>query len=157
MQLSELREAYYEKSGQASEVARKLGFAGIALLAVGLSAKTSADLGQALAGFKIDGTLLGLLGLSQAAYVGGKAVAPGPVTELNQKLDQVRELERRFKEAAATAWAATPPPTRDQAHGQTAAPAAYQTYLAAANEAMTMVEQRIGGRHPTARIEPDLP
>jgi hypothetical protein len=60
---------------------------GGALLVVGL---------RDLASFSIPETLLGVLGLSQVVYIGGKLVAPPTCSELNTATTALRELERDF-------------------------------------------------------------
>ena len=53
-----------------------------------------------LAEFTIPAGLLALLGLSQVAYVGGKAVTP-KVADLDQALTKAREAEESFKKAVS--------------------------------------------------------
>ena len=60
---------------------------GGALLVVGL---------RDLASFSIPETLLGVLGLSQVVYIGGKLVAPPTCSELNTATTALREMERDF-------------------------------------------------------------
>lgn len=113
--------------------------------------------GKSLAEFKIPEGLLGLLGLSQATYIGGKVTAPAPVDELDQQLKKVCDLEQKFNQAVATAWKATQPATRDLAAAKVAAPDSYSAYRTAAATALEMLDERIGGRHPSANQEPDIP
>ena len=110
-----------------------------------------------LANFTIPEGLLGLLGLSQVTYVAGKVTAPAPVDELNQQLDKVRNLEGKFGDAVATAWRTTPPTTRDLESAKKAAAEAYMAFRVAADNALEMLSQRIGGRHATANVEPNIP
>ena len=49
-----------------------------------------------LASFTIPGTLLGILGLSQAVYIGGKVVTKSPIGELDGAIDDLRGLEKKF-------------------------------------------------------------
>ena len=51
-----------------------------------------------LASFKISPELLGLLGLSQTIFIGGKAAETTGYMELNKKLDDVRQHENKFLE-----------------------------------------------------------
>jgi hypothetical protein len=74
---------------------------GGALVIVGLSD---------LASFSIPETLLGILGLSQVVYIGGKLVAPPAVSELNAATTALRELERDFVVTAARTPDPAPPP-----------------------------------------------
>lgn len=55
-----------------------------------------------LAEFTIPPTLLGVLGLSQVVYVGGKAVAPATFEEVNKALDALRKHERDIAAKAMT-------------------------------------------------------
>jgi len=135
---------------------------GIALLYAGLTgsgAETQGANGGAtgLADFEIGDSLLGLLGLSQVAYVGGKAVSStSPVQELDKALKELRKLEDTFTHSVAQSWAAAPP-ARDMGEAKMAAPAEYAAYMTAANVAAQMLEDQIGGRHPDMEIEPALP
>ena len=71
---------------------------GGALLVVGL---------RDLATFSIPDTLLGVLGLSQVVYVGGKLVAPPTFAELNTATTALRQLEKDFVATATS----TPDPS----------------------------------------------
>ena len=55
-----------------------------------------------LASFSIPESLLGILGLSQAVYVGGKLVSKSPVGELDTALDELRTLEKKFVDQSVT-------------------------------------------------------
>jgi hypothetical protein len=64
---------------------------GIALLVTGVNE---------LATFSIPQTLLGILGLSQGVYLAGKLVTPTSIGELDTATTELRELEKKFTEAA---------------------------------------------------------
>jgi len=64
---------------------------GVALLAGGITE---------LASFEIPTTLLGILGLSQVVYVGGKLVMPTSLSELNSAVTELRALEKNYVDAA---------------------------------------------------------
>jgi hypothetical protein len=49
-----------------------------------------------IASFKIPDTLLGVLGLSQAAYVGGKLVSPPAYGDLDKLLTEIRTMEDNY-------------------------------------------------------------
>lgn len=94
--------------------------------------------GESLATFAIPHNLLALLGLSNVVFLGGKALGPD-VSELNTKMDTVREAERT--------WVAkvTPDTTKQQDEAKrvaaiTAAPSEYQVYITAAREAARMLK-----------------
>jgi hypothetical protein len=57
---------------------------------------------QDLASFSIPDNLLGVLGLSQVVYVGGKLVAPPSMADLDKALTELRQLESEFRNAAIT-------------------------------------------------------
>jgi hypothetical protein len=65
-----------------------------------------------LASFKISPELLALLGLSQTVFIGGKATETTGYSELNKKLDEVRQHENKylelFKDADAKEQAKAP-------------------------------------------------
>lgn len=65
---------------------------GVAILAAGINE---------LASFKIPETLLGLLGLSQFVYVGGKVVASTSLGDLNSAVTELRDLETQIIDAAS--------------------------------------------------------
>jgi hypothetical protein len=58
-----------------------------------------------LATFEIPDALLGLLGLSQAVFITGKAMEKSPFAELEAKLASVRANEKKFQESIAQAAA----------------------------------------------------
>jgi hypothetical protein len=64
-----------------------------------------------LSSFTIPASLLGILGLSQAVYVGGKLVTPTSASKLNPLVDQMRETEAKaHSRAAAPGGGAGPGP-----------------------------------------------
>jgi hypothetical protein len=68
---------------------------GISLLMVGLSG---------LANFTIPESLLGVIGLSQATYIGGKIAAPATFSGLDAKLTDLRKAQADFLAATADKW-----------------------------------------------------
>jgi hypothetical protein len=56
-----------------------------------------------LSSFTIPETLLGILGLSQAVYIGGKLVTPTTMTDLNKAIADLRDLESKFRLAVSAA------------------------------------------------------
>ena len=62
-----------------------------------------------LSGFTIPESILGVLGLSQAIYVGGKLTEPTSTKDFDDALKQLRDLETAFSDAArARGFAALP-------------------------------------------------
>lgn len=126
---------------------------GIAFLLSALDPAAAAETG----GFQIPDAFLALLGLSQAGYVGGKAVSPAPVAELDRQLTRVRELDARLKQACAAQWQSSGAPAEFSAAAARAAAAPeYEAYMAEANVAAKMVEQRTGNSVTQDQIEPDM-
>jgi hypothetical protein len=74
---------------------------GTALLMVGLNG---------LADFTIPQTLLGLIGLSQATYIGGKIVTPTNFADLDTQLTELRKAQDDFLAATADKWITPPTP-----------------------------------------------
>ena len=68
-----------------------------------------------LADFTIPPTLLGILGLSQAVYLGGKVIPANPYADLNRMTTALRGLESKFMEAVAKVWQTNPPEKRSPA------------------------------------------
>jgi hypothetical protein len=53
-----------------------------------------------LATFTIPDTILGIVGLSQAVYIGGKLVTPTNITDVNAALTDLRDQEKKLRDAA---------------------------------------------------------
>lgn len=98
-----------------------------------------------LAGFDISDALLGLLGLSQVLYVGGKLIAPPAIRDLDAKLADLRKLEQALRDArdkAGLAGVAFIFGTRGPEI--IAASATYTEYKTAWAQARTMFESTLG-------------
>jgi hypothetical protein len=78
-----------------------------------------------LATFTLPVNLLGLLGLSNFVYIGGKAVAPNSVGQLDDKLSGLREAERDWMGQVFSKLASEPSQVTKKA-AITAAPDKYQ-------------------------------
>ena len=112
---------------------------------------------QHLSTFEIPGEYLSLIGLSQIAYIGGKAVNPSTVGDLNKKLTRVRDRETEFVKALERSRVeASPPPDDSLDAARAAAPDEYHAYRVEAEETATMVGECIG-KPVTASIEPTIP
>jgi hypothetical protein len=114
---------------------------GLALLYAGASTQAGPE---ALAAFEVDARLLGLLGLSQTAYVGAKAVGTQPAVELNALLTTVRERETGFRAALRDAWNRQAPAREELAAAEAAAPEAFHRYADALRRAAAMVGELTG-------------
>jgi hypothetical protein len=120
---------------------------GISLLAIGLNE---------LASFDVPANLLGVLGLSQIVYVGGKLVAPPSCAELDKAISDLRDLEAKFKAQAANA---NKGPPQSLAAAIALAPTEYTAFKNAVVSAKDMAgEVPKYGRQPGAPppdLEPD--
>ncbi len=129
---------------------------GISLLYNGA---TVAD-AESFSKFAIDKAYLTLIGLSQGVYVGGKLTGSNLFAELNQKLDEVRELELAFTTAIAKSavWSGAAEPDRVMKLArEKCAPAEYAAYLSAATEASEIVGHITGLPIEAPKVEPELP
>ena len=99
-----------------------------------------------LATFSLPQNVLALLGLSNVVYIGGKAVAPNSISELDTKVEQVRGLEKTWRDAVP------PQATLQEATAQ--APGEYKAYLAAALEAARMLKSIYGSEGTKFKDEP---
>ena len=105
--------------------------------------------------FHIPDAYLALIGLSQVAYIGGKAVGPSTVGDLNKRLTEVRGLEAKFVKAVETQWS-DPDAERTLEAARNAEPDKYHDYRLRAEEAATIVGQLTGNDVGDARIEPTM-
>jgi hypothetical protein len=56
-----------------------------------------------LSTFVIPNTILGIVGLSQAVYIGGKLVTPTNISDINAAITDLRDREKKFRDAATAA------------------------------------------------------
>jgi hypothetical protein len=47
--------------------------------------------------------ILGIVGLSQAVYIGGKLVTPTNMSDINAAISDLRDREKKFRDAATAA------------------------------------------------------
>ena len=127
---------------------------GAALIYFAAYGADMADLSE----FEIPGVYLALIGLSQVAYIGGKAVAPSTKTDIDKKLNEVRSRETDFVKAVEKSW--SQPGSRGHRSldtARTAAPQEYREYRMRAEEAAMMVGECTGNPVPETSIEPTVP
>lgn len=98
-----------------------------------------------LATFEIPANLLALLGLSHGVHLGGQAVGPNSVAELDEMLVEVREAEKSLR----TALAKSKPGDAGHAPGTiealaATAPEEYHAFVAPAREAARMLKAIFG-------------
>ena len=105
-----------------------------------------------LANFTVPETLLGVLGLSQAVYVGGKLVASPGCRELNDAVSELRKRETAFAEAALQP-AAGPPPA-DLAQARARAPMQYASFVDQLIVVKPMFKNVLGDFQDGANFEP---
>lgn len=99
---------------------------------------------EKIANFSIPEHLKALLGLSNVVYIGGKAVTPNSVGELDQKVRELREAESAwFSPIMPDLLAETSQPAK-AAVAMQKAPAGYASYLAIAREAARMLRSIYG-------------
>jgi hypothetical protein len=98
---------------------------------------------EKLATFTIPENLLGLLGLSNVVYIGGKAVAPNSVGQLDEKLSTLRDAERELMGKVASELKSEPSQVTKRAAIE-AAPDKYQVYMSTAREAARMLQTLYG-------------
>jgi hypothetical protein len=117
-----------------------------------------------LADFTISASMLGVLGLSQVVYLGGKAAGPPTNEDLNTALSNVRRLEVAFIKAVSDKWEKVRPKADEVDTAEkkldkaiSAAPAEYNEYISAAENAARLVQERIGALQPTDNTAPSLP
>jgi hypothetical protein len=121
---------------------------GVALLNAGINE---------LASFTIPDNLLGILGLSQVVYIGGKLVAKTSLGELNDAVTELRDLEARFDAAAIAAPDPTPAVGGDTiAVARRRAPDAYAAYMRKAEEVRLQFNAVTGRVVDDARLAPLL-
>lgn len=120
--------------------------------------------GLTLEKFTLSASMLGVLGLSQVVYLGGKAISPPTNEDLNTALNNVRRLEVEFIKAVSDKWEDVPPraeevDTEDKKMNKAIATATaeYNEYMTAAENAARLVQERIGALKPTNNTTPSLP
>ena len=113
---------------------------------------------QNVSEFKIPGAYLSLIGLSQVAYIGGKAVGPSTKADLDKKLNEVRTVETDFVKAVEHSWSQLDSHSdRSLDAARSAAPEEYRTYRMRAEEAAMMVGECTGNPVSDRNIEPTVP
>jgi len=112
-----------------------------------------------LSEFAIPDEVLGILGLSQVIYVGGKVVAPPVLEDLDKKITELQKLEKDFIEQAAQAGLERDPhdPEPDLETATRLAHQAYQAYLREAEKTVVTLESTIPNTPAVKSLEPRLP
>ena len=115
---------------------------GAALLSEGAAL---ADLGS----FSIPAALLGVLGLSQVVYLGGKLAAPPAISDLNDQIKKLRDTETKLREDISKATPDSQPGTapdlpKDLSELHTRVGKAYEEYLDMIGTTRTMFQSALG-------------
>jgi hypothetical protein len=108
-----------------------------------------------LSSFEIPQTLLGILGLSQVVYIGGKLVTPTSMADLNKSIGDLREAEKKFRAAAIAANNGVLPPNLPAALAPTSQ-AAYDDYMSLATDVATLFTAQTGLPVQPAKLQPSL-
>jgi hypothetical protein len=123
---------------------------------------------QNLGSFTVPQTLLGILGLSQVVYVSGTLAAPASISDLDQALTRLREMESKLQTVVARNTdidadgklpsplpdPPSPLPPLEERKGH--APNAMRLYANIADQVEIMLESTLGVSVARAQLEPAL-
>jgi len=93
-----------------------------------------------LASFTIPQTMLGILGLSQAVYIGGKAVSTSAVAELDDAVTSARKAEKDLTQPVPAVAGAAPSDAVSLLAAERAKAAKHAEYLQKAGDAKVLFE-----------------
>ena len=108
-----------------------------------------------LSSFEIPQTLLGILGLSQVVYIGGKLVTPTSMADLNKSIGDLRDAEKKFRTSAIAANNGILPATVQQAI-MPASQTAYDAYVTLATDVATLFTAQTGVDVSPEKLQPTL-
>ena len=108
-----------------------------------------------LSSFEIPPTLLGILGLSQVVYIGGKLVTPTTMADLNNSIGDLREAEKKFRSSAITANGGVLPPALAQAIVP-ASQQSYEAYMSLATDVATLFTAQTQLDVAPVKLQPSL-
>jgi hypothetical protein len=94
-----------------------------------------------LSSFEIPEALLGILGLSQVVYIGGKLVTPTTMNDLNKAVSDMRDMEKKVRAAAIAANNNVLPAEINPA-ASAAVQTAYTNYLSQATDVATLFTEQ---------------
>ena len=119
---------------------------------------TAAD-AQAFSDITVPNVYLGLIGISQSAYVAGKYTGGNFFRELGTQLDNIRKMEASFVVAVAKSpqWNEEPSSQRTINLAIQCAASEYHEFLHAAKDAAELVGNMTGNVIDLSRIQPSLP
>jgi hypothetical protein len=107
-----------------------------------------------LSTFVIPDTILGIVGLSQVVYIGGKLVTPTNMSDLNAAIAGLRTEETKFKDAARTAKQGTVVSLADAINS--AGQGAYSAYREKAKDVAVIFTAETGIVVGDASLDPTL-
>ena len=107
-----------------------------------------------LSTFSIPETVLGIVGLSQAVYIGGKLVTPTSTQDLNSAIADLRDRERKFRDDVTVKKSG--PVTDLQEAKQLAGQSAYNAYKDKARDVAALFTVETGITVSPAALEPSL-
>jgi hypothetical protein len=108
-----------------------------------------------LSSFEIPQTLLGILGLSQVVYIGGKLVTPTLMADLNKLIGDLREAEKKFRVSAIAANNGILPAAMAQAVVP-ASQLAYENYMTLATDVATLFTAQTNLVVTPEKLQPTL-
>jgi hypothetical protein len=104
--------------------------------------------------FSIPDTILGIVGLSQAVYIGGKLVTPTNMSDLNTALSDLRDQEKKFRDMA-TAKKPGPVANLQEAVGLAGQPA-YDAFKDKAKDVAAIFTAETGFSVAAGALDPSL-
>jgi hypothetical protein len=107
-----------------------------------------------LSAFTIPETILGIVGLSQAVYIGGKLAVPTETANLNAALDDLRAEEKKFRDTATLVKKA-PVGTLEEAITLAGA-SAHDAYIDRARDVVALFTLQTNINVPPAALEPSF-
>ena len=107
-----------------------------------------------LATFAIPANLKGLLGLSNVVYIGGKAITPNSVGQLDSKVTDLRNAELVWLGQVINSVKSVQDPTAKLGAAMSAGPEKYQAYIGLAREAARMLKALYGAEGTKFKSEP---
>lgn len=107
-----------------------------------------------LSSFTIPETVLGIIGLSQAVYIGGKLVTTTNMSDLNSAITELRDQERKFRDDATVKKSGPVATTQEAA--QLVGQSAYNSYKDKAKDVAALFAAETGITVAPASLEPSL-
>lgn len=103
--------------------------------------------------FLLNSTLLGILGLSQVIYIGGKLVTPTSMADLNKSIDDLWQAAKKFRASAITANSGVLPANLTAA-AVCANQTTYDAYMSLATHIATLFSMQTGTAVSAEKLQP---